>query len=222
MAKKRLSMVIGFIALLVVGGAVYLYMLISEAGDRWPSLNTAGSLTQQVNQLDRDVQNLKAEVAKIPAMEERLAKVRIDFELASRVLPRESSPDQLIAAIRTKAQQAGVAPSSLRPSVSRAAARRSTRNARGGGGPSGSFETWTFSLTLQGSYDQIASFVNRMEEFDSADAAQTGSEKRFFELIDIDISAEQSGLANLGPNSGGNPIMHNCNITMRTYRYTGE
>lgn len=220
MAKKRLSMVIGFIALLVVGGAVYLYMLIGEAGDRWPSLATAGSLTQQVNQLEREVQNLKAEVAKIPAMEERLAKVRVDFELASRVLPRESSPDQLIAAIRTKAQQANVTPSSVRPNVSRAAPRRNTRGGGGGGG--NSFETWTFSLTLQGSYDQIASFVNRMEEFDSADAAQTGSEKRFFELIDIDITAEQNGLANLGPSSGGNPIMHTCNMTMRTYRYTGE
>lgn len=210
MSKKRMSVVFGFIGLLIVGGAVYLYTLIDQAGDRWPSKGKAGTLTQQVSQLEREVQNLRLEVAKILDMEARLAQVTIDFELASRVLPRESSPDQLIAAIRTKAQQAGVAPSSLRPSVA--------RGGRGGG----NFEIWRFSLTLEGSYDQIASFINKMEEFDSPDAAQTGSEKRFFELIDVDITSQQNGLANLGSDNGTNPILHACNITMQTYRYTGE
>lgn len=207
MKKSKMPVFIGLFCIVVAGLAYYLYTLIDEAGDMWPSLNKPGSLTQINTQLEREVQNLRLEVAKIPEAEEQLAQIMVDFDLATRVLPRESSPDQLIAAIRTKAQQAGVAPSNLQPSIAK------------GRGP---FEVWRFALNLQGSYDQIANFVNRMEEFDSADASQTGSEKRFFELISINMSSQQNGLANLGPGSGRNPILHSCTLTMQTYRYLGD
>lgn len=211
MNRKTTQMIFGFLALVIVGGAAYLYMLIGEAGDFWPAENEPGTLTRDVGNLKDENSRLSQEVAKIPAAKEELEKISVDYDLATRVLPRESSPDQLIAAIRTKAAQAGVSPTSLQPSID-------------AGGRGGSFETWRFSITLTGNYDQLATFINRMEEFESADAASTGSEKRFFEVKNLTIIAEQNGMANLGSNaiSGPDAIKHACTLVMQTYRYTGE
>lgn len=213
MNKKKLTMVFGLIGLMVVASGAYLYTLIEKAGDMWPSLNKPGSLTFVNNRLQGEVNALRQEVAKIPDAEKRLEEISIDYDLAARVLPRESSPDQLIAAIRTKAQQAGVTPSRLTPSVTRA---------RGGKGGEGAFETWRFALSVDGNYDQLATFVNRMEEFDSSDATRTGSEKRFFEVKSITITAQENGLGGLTPASVNKPVMHKCTMNMQTYRYIGE
>lgn len=218
MSKNRLKAVFGVLGVLVLGCLYHLYTLVGEAGDTWPAENEPGTLTNQLNQLDEEVRRLRMEVAKIPAAEERLKAVNEEYELASRVLPRESSPDQLIAAIHTKAQQSGVIPTSLSPSVAKGGPQ--PQGGRGQG--SNAFETWRFTLNLTGSYDQLATFINRMEEFDSPDAARTGSEKRFFEVRDITITSEENGLANLTPEGAGKPVEHKCVVVMQTYRYTGE
>lgn len=216
MGMKKFNTLIGVLAALSVGCLVLLYFQITEAGDMWPYQGEPGTLTSDIAGLDSDIARLRAEERKIPAAREQLVAVTADYEFAARVLPRESSPDQLIAAIRTKAQQSGVYPSSLQPGI--VAAGRS--GARGGTG--GSFETWRFTLTLDGTYDQIATFVNRMEEFESTDASRTASEKRFFEVRQIDLSAAGDGLAGIEPNAAGEPVRHKCTMIMQTYRYTGE
>lgn len=215
MDAKKFRILIGVLAAMSVACLVCLYFQISEAGDRWPMENEPGSLTATINGLQTEVSRLEVEVAKIGPAKEQLAIITVDYEIAQRVLPRESSPDQLLAAISTKAQQSGVYPSMLQPSVAGAA-----RGKSGAGG--GSFETWRFTLVIDGTYDQIATFVNRMEEFDSADAARMASEKRFFEVRDISIIASGNGLANLDPEAMGEPVRHVCNMVMQTYRYTGE
>lgn len=217
MGKNKLNVVFIILFLLAVGGGYFLYDLICRAGDMWPAENEPGSLTAKIKTLETEVGRLRGEKMKIEPAREELKKVAVDYELASHVLPRESSPDHLIAAIRTKAEQSGVTPSSLTPSV--VAQRAGGRGAAAGGG---SFETWRFSLILTGSYDQIATFVNKMEEFDSPDAARTGSEKRFFEVREISITAQDSGMANLGPDAVFGPVRHQCTMVMQTYRYTGE
>ncbi len=223
MAKKKFNTILILLGVLILASLVYLYMLISEAGDRWPAYREPGTLTQRLEALDNEVRQLQQQVAQIPVRREILEKLKVEYELASRVLPRESAPDQLLNAIRTKAQQAGVFPNRLTPSVVASAAPRATPGARGARpAAGGTFETWRFSLTLDGNYDQIATFVNKMEEFDSPDAARTGSEKRFFEVKEISITGQESGLANLGPQAADNPIQHKCNLVMQTYRYTGQ
>lgn len=207
---KKIGLVIVVLVLLIIATAGYLYTQISEAGDRWPMENEPGSLTHTINRLEKEVADLMLEVTKIEPAKERLTAVKIDYELAKQVLPQESSPDHLIAAIRTKAEQSGVYPSSLTPSVTK------------GGGGNANFETWRFSLTVDGSYDQLAAFVNRMEEFESADASKTGSVKRFFELIELSVASKNNGLANLMPGSVGRDVSHRCTMVMQTYRYTGN
>lgn len=215
-SKSRIRYIIIALGVLFVAGGVYLYTLIGTAGDRWPAYNEPGTLTNDVTRLQASVAQLEKEVAKIPEARKQLEALQVEYELAIRVLPKENSPDQLVGAIRTKAEQAGVKPVSLRPSTS-------GRTGKGGG----PFEEWSFALDIYGTYDQIATFINKMEEFESTDSSQIGSEKRFFRLQDIDITASENGLGNLHPlsvvDSTGKPVRaHSCKLTMQTYRYTGE
>ncbi|MCC8165095.1 MAG: type 4a pilus biogenesis protein PilO [Planctomycetes bacterium] len=211
MGKNRFFKVFILLGVIIVACTVYLYMLVSEAGDMWPAYQKPGTLTQQLAALDNEVMGLRLQVAQIPARQEILEALKVEYEYGSRILPRESSPDQLIAAIRTKAQQSGITPNRLQPSI-----------ASGSAGQGANFEIWRFSLSLQGDYDQIATFINRMEEFDSPDAERTGSEKRFFEVREINIVAQDQGLANLGADAGGAPVQHACNLVMQTYRFIGQ
>lgn len=217
-SKKQLTTILAVVGAAVIGGLVYLYMLIGQAGDRWPRHREAGSLTSEVESLTREIQRLRTEVAKIPDAHAQLEAIKIEYELALRVLPKESSPDQLLAAIRTKAQQAGVVPDRVVPAVQRGqtGARR--------GAPTGAFEEWRFTVDIRGTYDQIASFVNRMEEFESSDATTAGSERRFFQVSDISITAEESGMALFPPNFVAVEANrgHKCTLIMQTFRFTGD
>ncbi|MCD7896092.1 MAG: type 4a pilus biogenesis protein PilO [Planctomycetaceae bacterium] len=211
MGKNRFTKVFILLGVIIVAFTVYLYMLVSEAGDMWPAYRKPGTLAQQLDALDNEVTGLRVQVAQIPGRQEILEKLKVEYEYGARILPCESTPDQLIAAIRTKAQQSGITPNRLQPSV-----------ASGQAGQGANFEVWRFSLNLLGDYDQIATFINRMEEFDSPDAERTGSEKRFFEVREISIKAQDQGLANLGSGSGGAPVQHACNLIMQTYRFIGQ
>lgn len=213
MGKKQLAMVLGVLGVMLAGALIFLYLQVKEAGDMWPAENQPGTLKAEIGRLQREVDALNEEVKKIPGTREQLEAIKIEHELATRVLPRESSPDQLLAAIRTKAESSNVQPVRLVPTVGGAAA-------RGRGGAS-SFETWSFTLEIKGSYDQIATFINRMEEFESADPSRVGSEKRFFRVTDIEINSELNGLAGLGGMLPHEVTGHSCLLTMQTYRYTG-
>ena len=212
-SKKQLTTIIGAAAVIVLGGAIFLYTQVKKAGDIWPYENAPGTLSGDIRNLNREIQRLREEEAKIEPAKERLAKIKEEYELALRVLPSENSPDQLIAAIRTKAQQVGVVPNRLVPSAARGGSRRNVS----------AFEEWSFSLTINGTYDEIASFINRMEEFESSDPSRTGSERRFFQVSDISIRAVNSGMGLLGQVAPeGVKAKHECSLVMQTYRFTGE
>ncbi|MDR0362692.1 MAG: type 4a pilus biogenesis protein PilO [Planctomycetota bacterium] len=219
-AKKRLQIYGVLFLIALSGGLYYLYTQISQAGDRWPALDAPGSLTDTAARLTRDISALRTEVLQINPAREELAALQVEYELAARVLPTESTPDQLIGAIRTKAQQAGVTPSSLTPTVARQAQAQGGRARSGQRQSAQKFEEWKFSLTLNGSYDQIANFINRMEEFESNDAQRMGAERRFFQVSSVEITAADNGMAALG--AAGIQGGHACKLEMQTYRYTGE
>lgn len=217
MGKKQLMLIMGGLGVVLVALLAFLYFQISEAGDMWPAHNEPGTLTADVNRLNRDIAGLRDEVKKIPPAKERLESLQVEYDLSTRVLPRESSPDQLLAAIRTKAHQAGVVPARLVPRVSspRTSGRRSSAMTP-------TFEEWWFDLEISGTYDQIGTFVNLMEEFDSSDGSRMGSEKRFFEVRTIDIASELSGLRGLGGSRIAELKGHHCKLTMLTYRYSSR
>lgn len=208
--NKRFIQIMAVLVVVFGVGVYVLYGQVKRAGDRWPFFQEPGSLTSEIRGIQREIDDLQQKISEIPAARQRLADIKIEYELAGRVLPRESTPDQLIAAIRTKALQSGVIPDRLAPST--------TGQSRGRG-PQASFEEWTFSLSIRGTYDQIGTFINRMEEFEAVDPSKVGSEKRFFRVQNITIGANNSGLGFIGdPEHTGR---HSCTLTMQTYRYTG-
>lgn len=213
MGKKQLALVIGILAVVLGIVLTILYFQIQKAGDMWPHEKKTGSLTFDIEKLEKEIAALRTEVAKIDGAKEKLEAIRIEYDLATSVLPRESSPDQLLAAIRTKAHESEVIPIRVTPRVG--AAQSSRR------GPS-AFEEWSFTLEILGNYDQIATFINKMEEFQSADASRVGSAKRFFRVSDIQITAERQGQAALGGADPTSVIGHKCTLVMQTYRYTGS
>jgi Tfp pilus assembly protein PilO len=222
--KKNMVAILAVGALALIGGLYYLSTLVAQAGDAWPYEGEPGSLIATIGGLQGDIGRERENVAKIPAAQETLDKLKVDYDLAVRVLPRENSPDQLLAAIRTKAQQVGITPDQIVPSANPGGGGGGGRGGRGGSGTN--FEEWSFSLSITGSYDQISSFVNRMEEFESSDAARVGSEKRFFRVVDIDITAQDNGMGFIGSDSGASSsragqARHTCKLVMRTYRYIG-
>ncbi|MDR2390782.1 MAG: hypothetical protein LBE84_03770 [Planctomycetota bacterium] len=222
LANKNVVGMLAAAIVLFLGGVYYLSTLVRSAGDFWPFENEPGSLVAGISGLQRDIANLQAEIKKIPEAKERLAGITSEYDLATRVLPRENSPDQLIAAINTKTYQAGVIPTRLVPRAARAPSQPGGRQRGGGSTPS--FEEWTFELLITGTYDQIGTFVNYMEEFESTDTARTGSEKRFFQVQSIDITAQDNGLGFIGGSgeTGAERQRHQCRLVMQTYRYTGS
>lgn len=209
--RKRLIRMLVVAGVILLGGLAYLFLLVREAGDMWPYEGEPNTLTREVTDLEKEVRRLEAERAKIPAAREELERIRVEYDLASRVLPRQASPGQLMDAISVKALQAGVVPNRLTPSASGQAAR----------GRGVAFEALDFALSIKGSYDQIATFVNRMEEFESNDPSRISSDKWFFEVKEITITAEDNGMSNLGAQAAQNAVKHQCDLKMRTYRYTG-
>ena len=210
--KKTFVRVMAFLVVVFVAGVGYLYTLVKEAGDRWPLYDADGSLTNAINGLEREIQTLRSQNAKIDEVKEKLELLRVEYDLAARVLPRENSPAQLIEAIRTKAQQTGVVPSRLVPQV-------------GGRRGSSSFEEWRFNLAISGTYDQIATFINKMEEFESGDPQGVGAERRFFQVLEMNITAAGNGLATLtgsSPSGANASSGHACDLVMQTYRYSGD
>ncbi|MDR1519329.1 MAG: type 4a pilus biogenesis protein PilO [Planctomycetota bacterium] len=226
LANKNMQIFLAAAALLFLGCGYYLWTQLVAAGDSWPYENEPGSLTAANNALQNEVRRLQEDAKKIPAANESLKTVKADYDLATLVLPRENTPDQLVAAIRTKAEQAGVVLIKLVPSrvgATQGAGARAPQ--RGRGAQAAAFEEWNFSLNIRGTYDQIASFVNHMEEFESSDPNVAGSEKRFFQVRDIDITADQGGLGFFGVAGAGPSTSprqrHECSLVMQTYRYTG-
>lgn len=212
--NRRFIQIMAVLVILLGIGVYFLYDQVKTAGDRWPFFQAPRSLTSENRGIRREIDDLLKQKEQIVPTRQRLEELKIEYELAGRVLPRESTPDQLIAAIRTKAVQSGVIPDKLTPSTT-----GQNRSRGRGRGPQASFEEWTFSLTIRGTYDQIATFINRMEEFEAVDPSKVGSEKRFFRVQSVNITANSSGLGFIGnPAEAGR---HTCSLVMQTYRYTG-
>ena len=122
--------------------------------------------------------------------------------MARQVLPNEYRVFELSEAIGEKAKQTGVNVRSVR---------RVTPTRRAGT-DSGYFEQISFEIQMVGSYDQIARFVNSMEEFERS-GPDTEGLRRFFKVLSLEITAARSGLSLTEP--------HTARLNMATFRYTG-
>jgi len=212
--KARLVKAIAIFAGIIVLELVALYFLAKKAGDRKPFLNAPKSLTSEVTALKKEIAALRTKIEDKTQLEEQLRDLEEEEKLADRVLPKESTPDQLLSAIRQKTAASGVIPQRITPSVGGARPRLGARTAVA----SGPFEEWNFTLTVTGTYDQIATFINKMEEFESPAPDGGLPEKRFFRVNEFTISAESDGFLD---ELSGQRKGHSCELKMQTFRYTG-
>ncbi len=205
--RGKLLLTVGISIAVALAFCALLYLPMSKIGI-WP-FKSDSSLRAQQEKLSAEAAALTVKITKdLPAAKADLDKLRPMHETAVLILPQERRPEDLLGAINAKASEAGVTTVSLSPGAVTAMGTGAT----GGRQPAGkkaavaaTHEEWSFKIEIAGTYDQIATFINKMENFETAEG------KRFFAVRDFAIEAASKGLTEDG--------RHKCNLNMVTYRY---
>jgi len=208
--RTKLLLTIGIGVALALALCALLYLPMSKIGI-WPFKDEA-SLRAKREKLASEAAVLKKKISEeLPAAKQELERLQPVFATAVLILPQERRPEDLLGAINAKASEAGVTTVSLSPG---AVAAKGTE-AAGARAPAGkkaataaTHEEWSFKIEIVGTYDQICTFINKMENFETAEG------KRFFAVKDFAIEAANKGLTEDG--------RHKCNLSMVTYRYAAE
>lgn len=169
----------------------------------WPNEKERTSLKAKARSLEGEIKALQVRLKVRPVLEKLLPFTEKEEALARQVLPSKFAPHELSTAIRDKARQSGIYVQSIVPTTRRAAR----------GAADGDFETITFSLKLEGNYDQISTFINNMENFEQSGPDAEGL-RRFFKLSSITLTPRNNGLNDSDP--------HAATLDMATFRYTGD
>lgn len=211
-SKKLIVTVVVFVLIaLTLGG--WMYTQMAHVGVQ--PFDHDESLRTKVAALDMQIANFQRKIDQIPAKEKEREVLMAEKEKANQLLPKEREPATLLKFIFAKAAEAGVDTRSVIPRAARDSGSRGRVAPRAGasmGGPK--FEKWMYEIKLSGTYDQIGTFVNKMEEFE-IEGTDGLPIKRFFAVQDIKIDAQDAGVVE-------GEFKHTANIVMNTYRYTGE
>jgi len=214
--QKKLLVTILMIGVVLLGLFVLLYFQLSSYG--WGPMKGDESLTTQIDSLKTKLAKEKARIKKIPDVEQQRRELEVDYQVAMQLLPKESSPDELLGFINEKARTAGADIIAIKPSrpaiviedtSASTKKKRTTTKSKKGGSTEKMYEEWTFDMKLLGTYDQLGSFINKMEEFEIE--VPGGVEKRFFAVKAISLKADSGGLTEDG--------RHACSLVMQTFRY---
>lgn len=211
--SKNIFIFVGVLVLALIGEGVGLYFQLRHVG--WgPLASSPQSLKVKQTGFQRRITDAQSKIEQIPAREEELATLEKDEKVADQLLPRVSRPDELLQFIRRKAKEANVSPQSITPSVSDAGGGNAPANPFGGPSEGGGskYQKWSFAINLKGTFDEIGTFVNKMEEFEIS-LEGSPPEKRFFRVTSLDIAATDSGMSE--------GVRHNCNLQVETFRYVG-
>lgn len=208
---KKFLIIIGVFCFAILAMLGWLYMQMSKVG--YKPFKNADSIYTKMEVLDQQIAELQMKIDQIPAVKEELRKLEADQDEATQLLPKENDPAELLSFITTKADEVKVKPQRINPSRKTAGGGGGRGRGRGGAKQAGKFEQWIYSMNIIGTYDQLATFINRMEEF-VITRSDGSREKRFFAVENLNISSEKSGMVE-------GEAEHTAKITMVTYRYTG-
>lgn len=205
------------LAVLCLAAFGYLYCPNGWTGAHWPLANRAAPLADEAERLRSEVALLRGRVAELPDARERLERAAARARAAERLLAKGEEPGELAASIRARAEEAEVVPRWIQI--------RSVPASEGE--EAAALPAWRFSVFAEGTYDQLAGFINRLEQIDQA--AHTGSagsagvdagETPFFEIRDLNITGGDNRL----PSRTGadEDARHRCTLAVYTYRPDGE
>ena len=189
--------------LLVVGLLVLWWFQAKQLGD-WPHEAERTSLKAKKATLERSIAGLEVRLEIRPILEELEPILREEDRMARQVLPSNFFDHELSEAIAEKAKQTGVMTQSVRRTGG--SGRRNTTD-------NGNFETIGFEINLQGTFDQIAMFINSMEEFERS-GPDTEGLRRFFKVTNLEITSSKRGLSLTDSHVG--------RLSMATFRYSGD
>ncbi|MCX7934021.1 MAG: type 4a pilus biogenesis protein PilO [Planctomycetota bacterium] len=204
--RTKLLLTIGISIALALALCALLYLPMSKIGI-WPFMSET-SLRAQQAKLAAEASALREKINRdLPQAKAELEKLRPMYETAVLILPQERRPEDLLGAINAKASEAGVTTISLSPGAvtAKGGAAEGRQIAGKKAVAAATHEEWSFKIELLGTYDQIATFINKMENFETAEG------KRFFAVSDFSIEADNKGLTEEG--------RHKCSLSMVTYRY---
>ncbi len=211
--SKNILIFVAVLILALIGEGVGLYFQLRHVG--WgPLARYPQSLKAKKDGFQRRINDAQAKIDQIPGREEELATLEKDEKVADQLLPRASRPDELLQFIRRKAKEANVSPQSITPSVSGVGGGSAPSSPFGGPGDAGGskYQKWSFAIVIKGTYDEIGTFVNKMEEFEIS-LEGSPPEKRFFRVTSLDIAATDGGMSE--------GVRHTCNLQVETFRYVG-
>lgn len=185
--------------LLTAAGCLGWYAhLAKRAGTGWIGKAGPSSLVSRADRLVRDVERLQSRAANLPEAKKRLETAREEAAGMAAIMARGDDPGTLADTIREQAARAEATPRWIQ-----------IRSVPVSGG--GDFTAWRYSLFLEGTYDQLASFMNGMEQLDQFRPADPAGGLPFFEITDLNISG-----------NGADAGRHQCTLVMFTYRPDGE
>lgn len=199
------------LALPAAAALLHLYGLIGAAGDRWPGKGTSESLTGRITEVEQEITRLNRQVEEFGDVRSRLRAVSDVAEKTSKIIPSGSHPNDLSGLIRSIATVFGVTIRRIEADI-----RHFPFSSLATGSDSTHSDThnihwiaWRFLLSLEGEYDQLAGFINCLEQLDQPHSSEKNM-SLFFDITDVNISSS-------APQHTGQPPRHFCTLTVQTY-----
>ena len=227
--SQKLMITIGVFSGVSLILLVWLFITVRAIG--YEPFRHEESLREKIDIAQQKENALKTEnTVKRAQVKEELDRLEKDRDFVNQLLPREHKPEELVDFITKKAIKTDV-------NLMRIVPKKEKKRSRRRGGSADPYEEWIYNMEIVGTYDQIAAFINEMEEFLIKDESTGATETRYFDVKKLDIEAEEDGLVESGiPDkvieqriasaaSQGKKAkdlklgLHLAKMEMRTYRY---
>lgn len=216
--EKKLGLTLAIFFFVMVVMLVLLYFELAYVG--WGPLQKEDSLTAKIAKKKEELQKANEKIKKIPELEKKLEQLAPEVRLAEQLIPSEATQDELLAYINDKANEAEIKISKITPNIPKIKIQTKDKKKKDTKKPPSKkkegtkqLEPWIFTISGSGTYDQMATFINKLEEFETRGPDGT-IQKRLFAIEDISIRAAKEGME-----EGG---IHTWSLELCTYRYAGE
>ncbi|MBN2713371.1 MAG: hypothetical protein JXR97_13205 [Planctomycetes bacterium] len=208
---KKLVITIVAVAILVLGLLGWTYVQMATIGQE--PFKGEDSIAYKIDTTNVAIGEAQKKIDQIEPKKEEYEKLLVVQDDANQLLPKKRDPAELLNYITQKAKEAKVDAQDVTPKKAKAKG-SSGFSGRGASSSGDKFEEWLYEMKVKGTYDEIATFINKMEEFEIREEGEE-PRKRFFAVKEIKLKAQDSGLVE-------GDAKHTAELVMVTYRYKGD
>lgn len=185
-------------------GLVWLYALASHAGGVMGKPGKSGTLSRRLASLNDESARLRRQTELLAGVDGDLRAATEEARSVSSVLATGDDAESLSPVIRRQAEAAGVLPRWIRAD--------SFPLALVGNGDD--VAAWRYSLFVDGTFDQLTGFINRLEQLDQPGGNDAAGTMPFFEIRDLNLTGKTPAAAG--------ETQHRCTLLLHAYRPSGE